>query len=329
MKLSIVFAGAAACVACASAAPLPPTAALPRAAAQGTAVRSASTPRARVSYSDAPTLFAAAPGRQIAYRSVGQGPPLLLCNRFRGTVDDWDPAFIDRLAEQHTVVTFDTSGLGRSGGPPPTSIAVMAGDVADLADALHYPTVSLVGWSLGGFVAQTALARFPGRVTSLILIGTGPAGATDFPAEPVFLERAHKPVNDLEDETILFFEPISEASRKAAAASHERIASRKSDRSVPVPPALWPGLHAAGGEFRADKLGVLDTLKRTSIPILVIMGDHDIVFPMGSWYALTRQLPTARLVVFPRAGHGPQHEYIEESVAAIETFVRTNQQRPD
>ena len=56
--------------------------------------------------------------------------------------------------------------------------------------------------------------------------------------------------------------------------------------------------------------------------MLVISGDHDIVFPVENWFELCRKLPTLHLMVFPRAGHGPQHEYVDESVALIANFLR-------
>jgi pimeloyl-ACP methyl ester carboxylesterase len=276
---------------------------------------------ASTGYVETPNRYLESGGRRLAYRSVGAGPPLVLCNRFRGVLDSWDPAFIDALAQRRTVITFDYSGLGSSTGQPPNSMQTMSQDVKDLTDGLGYTQVDLGGWSLGGFVAQTASARFPGLVQHLILIGTGPAGANEHPPEAIFFERASKPVNDLDDEIVLFFEPLAEGSRRAAKASHERIAKRTHDSSPPVPPELWAGLHAAGAEFRADKLGTREWLKRTGTPILVISGDHDIVFPVENWYALNRQLPTTQLLVFPRSGHGPQHEYIAESASAIAAFL--------
>lgn len=286
-------------------------------------MQSPQTSSARASYADAPTQYLELPDRTLAYRRVGSGPPLVLCNRFRGILDTWDPAFIDGLSASNSVVTFDFSGLGLSSGNPPSSILGMASDVADLASGLGFERIVLGGWSLGGLVAQTAAARFPRLVQHLILIGTGPAGQNRHPMEPIFLERAHKPVNDLADEVVLFFEPASEASRRAAERSHARIAGRQRDLSVPVPPAAWKGLHAAGAEAQRDAHGARDFLQQTTIPILVISGDHDIVFPVENWFDLNRNWPTLQLVVFPRAGHGPQHAYIQQSVSAIQSFLQT------
>jgi pimeloyl-ACP methyl ester carboxylesterase len=278
-------------------------------------------PPPTLSYVETPNRFVEAAGRRIAYRRTGSGPPMILCNRFRGIMDSWDPAFVDALAQHFDVITFDYSGLGLSSGPAPTDITSMAKDVDDLAAGLGLDSAVMVGWSLGGLVAQTVLSRFPQRVHHLVLIGTLPPGKNDYSAEPVFLERAHKPVNDLDDEVVLFFEPDSPASTRAAKLSHDRIAQRQRDLSVPVPPELWPGLHQAGKQFLKDDAGVRQQLMQTSTPILIISGDHDVSCPIENWYALSRKLPTAQLVVFPRTGHGPQHEHVAASVTLITTFV--------
>jgi len=273
----------------------------------------------------APTKFVTVKdGRQLAYRSIGEGPPLILCNRFRGTLDTWDPAFLDGLAKRNRVITFNFRGIGRSTGDSPTRIIEMAEDIRDLIDALELERVALAGWSMGGMAAQVFATVHPERLSHLILIGTGPAGTNPQDMEPVFLELAHKPVNDLTDEYTLFFEPMSAVSRRAAELSHERIAQRASDVDVPVPPPVWPRLHQAGAEFRNDLHGSRDMLKRTSLPILILHGDHDIVFPVQNWHALNRELPTAQLIVFPHAGHGPQHQFVEASVAYIHAFLATS-----
>lgn len=276
------------------------------------------------SYSDVATELLDVGDRRLAVRSVGAGRPIILCNRFRGTLDTWDPAFIDGLARHYRVVTFDYAGLGSSTGLPPSGISSMAKDVRDLARVLEIDRTILAGWSMGGLVAQTALAEHSGLVSHLVLIGTAPPGTNAHAAEPIFFERATKVLNDLDDETVLFFEPASEQSRRAAESSHERIARRTRDLSPPVPPSAWEGLFRAGAEFAADERGVRRFLENTDIPVLVLSGDHDIVFPIENWYDLTRRLPTTELVVFPRAGHGPQHQYVDAAVGTILNFVASS-----
>jgi pimeloyl-ACP methyl ester carboxylesterase len=270
----------------------------------------------------APTQFVESKGRRIAYRSVGTGEPLVLCNRFRGILDTWDPAFLDALAKHFRVLTFDYTGTGRSTGTASYAHLALANDAKDLAQALGYQKVVIGGWSLGGLAAQAFALQYPGMTTHLVLIGTGPQGPRR-PPEPIFFERALRPVNDLDDVTVLFFEPRSAASREAARRSQGRILERTTDLSVPIPPELFTRLL---GELQAEKSpdshGLRAELKATTTPILVISGDHDISFPVEDWYELSRELPTVQHVVFSQSGHGPQHQFPEASAELIAAFVR-------
>lgn len=275
----------------------------------------------------ASTEYVEASGRRLAYRSIGSGTPLVLCMRFRGTMDHWDPLFLDSLAGHgFRVITFDYSGLGLSAGEKDYSPFALAKDAHDLIAVLGLERVVLGGWSLGGLAAEAFLAMHPGLLTHLVLIGTGPPGALVMAPEQLFYDTASKPVNNLEDEIILFFEPRSEASRAAAKRSHHRIAQRLAahpdDRcpDVPVDFAVAVlGDRPKNPVFPAEP--VLAAMKGTTVPILHIGGDHDISFPVENWYALSGQLPTLQLLTYPAAGHGPQHEHPVAAAAHIATFV--------
>ena len=264
-------------------------------------------------------------GRRLAYRSIGAGKPLVLCTRFRGNMDLWDPLFLDSLAATgFRVITFDYSGLGLSTGEKNYDPVSLARDAHDLIETLGLDGVVIAGWSLGGLAAQAFVASYPQCVTHAVLIGTGPPGLNVKNAEQLFYDTASRPVNTLEDEVVLFFEPRSAASREAAKRSHDRIAQRIRDRSVPVPIDFAMSFLGSGPRnliFTAD--AVLAALKSTTIPILHVGGDHDISFPIENWYALNGQLPTVQLLTFPLAGHGPQHEHPVAVAEHIATFVRT------
>src|SRR2546425_12464111 len=100
--------------------------------------------------------------------------PLLLCQRFRGTMDDWDPEFVARLAAARHVIRFDNLGIGESSGETPNTVRGMADVVPLLLDALGIDAVDLLGWSLGGFVAQTVAFNWPERIRQLVIAGSGP-----------------------------------------------------------------------------------------------------------------------------------------------------------
>jgi pimeloyl-ACP methyl ester carboxylesterase len=271
---------------------------------------------------EARTMYAQINGRKIAYRSIGQGEPLVLCNRFRGILDTWDPAFLDALAKNYRVIIFDYSGFGLSTGTAASNMNGFVADVKDLAAALSLNKIILGGWSFGGMVVQTAIAQYPDLISHGILIGTGPPGKNDRPIEPIFFEKSRILNYSLEDEMVLFFEPAWEASRNAAKLSHERIAKRTTDLDVIVPEKLWDNYSRGFADYVEDKEGIRDKVLTSAIPMLVISGDHDISFPVENWYALVRKLQTTQIIVIPMSGHGPQHEYPELVARYITEFLR-------
>lgn len=272
----------------------------------------------------ATTQFVEVDGRRLAYRSVGQGKPLVLFHRFRGVLGLWDPAFIDALAaEGFRVITFDYSGIGLSTGQPSYNPATMVKDAKDLIDALGLKDVAIGGWSIGGIVAQIYLAMFGASVSHVVLLATTPPGKLVKGGEQLFYDAAAVPGIGLDDFTTIFFEPADEGSRAASRRSFERILSQKIPRSPDVP-ADWAmaqiGNTPRNPVFPAEE--VLQVLKTTNVPILHLGADHDIVFPIENWYALNGQLPTVRLITYPRTGHGPQHQFPEEAARHIAGFIR-------
>lgn len=272
----------------------------------------------------APNQFVEANGRRLAYRSIGEGKPVVLCTRFRGNMDLWDPLFLDSLAARgFQVITFDYSGLGLSSGTATYNPIEMARDPRDLIKALDLNDVRLAGWSLGGLAAQSTLALYPNNITHLVLLGTNPPGPLVKPAEQLFFDTAGKAENDFEDIVTLFFEPASKMSRDAAQRSVDRIALRREGLSIPVPVDFARANLGKGPKnpaFPAD--AVLNALKNSAVPILHIGGDHDIIFPVENWYALNQQIKSLHLITFPQAGHGPQHQHPELSADVIASFVR-------
>lgn len=268
------------------------------------------------------TQFIESAGRILAYRTFGSGRALLLMVRFRGTMDDWDPLFLDHLASLGFQVTvFDYSGLGHSTGEPSYNPASLAKDAIDLIQALGLGRVVIGGWSLGGMAAQVVLAMAPQLVSHAVLLATTPPGQLVKPGDALFHELAHRE-NDFEDFVSLFFEPSQAQSRSSAEQAGLRLAQRKQGRSPQVP-VQWAGQQLGEGPknpmFPAD--AVLQVLKSTSIPILHLGADHDIAFPVENWYALSGQLPTLHLVTLPRTGHGPHMQYPVAAARHIAAFV--------
>ncbi|AZF06406.1 alpha/beta fold hydrolase [Pseudomonas sp. R5-89-07] len=275
--------------------------------------------------SQAATQFIDINGRRLAYRTFGSGTPLVLCVRFRGTMESWDPLFLNNLVEQGFQVTiFDYSGLGQSTGERTYSPASLAKDAIELITALKLGKVIIGGWSLGGIAAQIVLAQAPQLISHVVLLATTPPSHLVKPGEALFYEMARRE-NDFEDFARLFFEPESASSRASAERSWQRLNIARDDASPEVPYA-WAGEQLGDGPknpmFPVD--AVLQVLKSTRIPVLHLGGDHDIVFPVENWYSLSDQLPTLHMVTFPSAGHGPHLQHPSAAARHIAAFVSTS-----
>ena len=170
-------------------------------------------------------------------------------------------------------------------------------------------------------VTQTIITKYPELVSRAILIGTTPPGKSTGVPEKEFWDRALKTVTDLDDGITLFFEPKSESSKNAAKLSFGRMAQRTDDLDIPVSKECWDNQRKAIEDFREDKYNTLEELKKSIIPTLLIMGDHDIGFRVEDWYPLIGDLESTQVIVMPRAGHGPQHQYPDLVAKYITDFI--------
>lgn len=275
--------------------------------------------------SSAKTQFMDLGGRTLAYRTFGAGRPLVLCVRFRGTMDSWDPLFLDSLVEQGFQVTiFDYSGLGQSSGEKTYNPGSLAKDAIELITALKLGKVIIGGWSLGGIAAQIVLVQAPQLVSHVVLIATTPPGQLAKPGEALFYQLA-KRANDFDDFVALFFEPASEVSRAAAERCWARLATPRADTSPEVS-AEWAAAQLGDSPknpvFPVD--AVLQAMKASSVPIMHLGADHDIAFPVENWYALSGQLPTLSVVTFAGSGHGPHLQFPRSAAKHIAAFVNAS-----
>jgi pimeloyl-ACP methyl ester carboxylesterase len=136
-------------------------------------------------------------GAQIACRRIGHGRPLVVLNRFAATSADWNPSFIDRLASSNQLILLDNRGIGRStDNGQPFDIAKLADDAARVIEMLGIKRTNLLGWPMGGFIAQTLALQHPGRINKLILLSTDPGGAAADRASSRGMVTTHRYVRD-------------------------------------------------------------------------------------------------------------------------------------
>ena len=257
-----------------------------------------------------PTRFVDVGPVRLAYRCFGDsaGIPLVFLQHFRGSMDNWDPALLNCLAKDRTVITFDNAGVGFSNGEVPDTVAAMADCAVNFLDALGLTLVDLLGFSLGGYIAQHLAVNHPQRVRRLILAGTGPGrgeGTQDL--SPTILDAMSGP-SSREGLLRLFFEP-SATSQAAGAAYWERLQGRQGERD---PFLDGPGIQAQRAALTHWDQGDGATYPRLgdiTQPVLVASGSHDRIIPTINAYVLAQHLPNAQLILYPDAGHGFLFQY--------------------
>jgi pimeloyl-ACP methyl ester carboxylesterase len=268
----------------------------------------------------APTQFVEVGGIRYAYRRFGAqtGTPLVLLQHFRGGLDNWDPLVTDGLAKGRPVILFNNAGVASSSGETPDTIDAMGDHVAVFVNALGLYQVDVLGFSIGGYVAQAFVLRHPHLVRKLVLVGTGPRNGEP-PTDPRILQVAGNPVPSLEDFLFLFFAP-TEASQAAGEAFWERRHQRK-DQDPPSSPQTAKAQVAALTEWRQPRGERYAYLRAISQPTLVVNGNNDIMVPTINAFTLSQHIPDAQLIVYPNAGHGSHFQYPELFVTHTELFL--------
>jgi pimeloyl-ACP methyl ester carboxylesterase/DNA-binding beta-propeller fold protein YncE len=276
---------------------------------------------------DAVTRYVEAGERRFAYRELGPrgGVPLVLFNRLRGTLDDWDPAFVDRLADQRHVIAFDHAGLSRSTGTPPDSYRGFADAAAGFIRALGHDQVDVLGFSFGGTVAQRMTIDHPALVRRLVIAGSSPGfvpgdAPRNGPVPEQVWATAFKPVNDDADFLYLFFSP-SPASQAAGRAYLARLRARPDAFAVPVAQAGWRAQIAAAQGVANAQSTLLHELGAIAQPTLVANGNNDIMTPTYASYAMFQALPNARLLLYPDSGHGFLFQYPDDFARQVLAFL--------
>jgi pimeloyl-ACP methyl ester carboxylesterase len=273
----------------------------------------------------APTQFIRSAREAYAYRRFGSGAalPLVCLQHFTGTLDNWDPAVTDQLARGREVILFESAGLGRSTGEVPKTIEGMTAHFLAFADALGLREVDLLGFSLGGMIAQQAALERPSLIRRMLLVGAGPEGGEDIMhVEKPELGRIFSDPNLSGYERLvrLFFTP-SDASRKAGQEFVTRLGLRTADREPVSGPAVAQAQVAAFRGWERVEGERFAKLRRITQPCLVINGVFDRMIPVRNSYFLAEHLPDATLLVFPDAGHGSLFQYPDAFVTQAKLFL--------
>lgn len=257
-----------------------------------------------------PVQHVSANGLSIGYRTGGHGPWLIMVMGRSGTMAEWDPLLIRQLIRNHRVVVFDNRGMGTtdsSGSPSEVTIPLMARDTLALASGLHIARFDLMGWSMGGEIAQQVTVDAPGRVVRLVLCATGSGGPTEqLPAAPI-----QQIMNDPDLPTWTLFGlsfPPTPAGVKGAFGYAARVYAQSVYDHLPADSFTettsgMEGQQHAREQWVSSEGGVYNDLPNLTTHALVMWGNLDVIDPPANDRLLVQRLRNSTYKVFQGAGH--------------------------
>jgi pimeloyl-ACP methyl ester carboxylesterase len=258
-------------------------------------------------------------GLEIAYRRVGDGPPLVLVH---GAAEDsrvWQPQ-LATLSDEFMVVAWDEPGAGRSSDVPGDfQLADYASCLAAVIEALGLGPAHVAGHSWGSTVVQELYRHYPELVATLILIGAYAGWKGSLPPDEVALRvkgvqsMLAAPANEFDSGVPGLFagEPPAEF-----APLLEEIATDVRPKSLETQLCVMAG---------ADER---DLLPRIAVPTLLIWGELDTRSTLSIARQFERAIPDTKLVVIPEAGHVCHLEQPDQVNEAVRGFCRAHSPRP-
>lgn len=278
----------------------------------------------RDSWNSVATQMITAGDVTFAYRELGQqngGTPVVFLAHLAAVLDNWDPRIMDGIAAKHHVIAFDNRGIGASSGSPANSMEQMSNDAITFIKAKGLTQVDLLGFSMGGMVAQEVVLKEPQLVRRMILAGTGPAGGEGISsvAGVTFYDMLRGFLTGQDAKQYLFFTRTPggiEAGKAFLKRLKERTENRDKEISVSAFLAQLQALRAWGQKEPAD----LSVVKH---PVLVVNGDADRMVPTLNTRDLAQRLPNSTLIIYPDAGHGGIFQFHTDFVpSALEFLAR-------
>lgn len=271
----------------------------------------------------------------IGYKMVGKGDPILLFNGASDNMDAWDSSFLKGLSSNHTVIVFDSRGIGNTtAGSKPYSMQLLANDAAGLLDALNIDKADVFGYSLGSFIAQQFTVSYPEKVNRLILVAASCGGKDGINQPPEFMKLQYELVNKSLNNV-----PISQEEMKSlvsASLGEGWIRLHPESLDIPgnmtfqqmkpgLPPDTMNNQNNVGHSWTATNWsGACDELAKIAKPTLVIAGtDDNLYVPHANALIIAGKIPGAWLVQIKDAGHAVMDQYPAEIAKIVNTFLST------
>ncbi len=272
----------------------------------------------------------------IAYKTIGKGDPILLHNGASDGMNARDPSFPRSLSSNHTVIVFDSRGIGNTTtGTKPYTMQQLANDSAGLLDALKIQRADVMGYSLGSYIAQQLTMMYPDKVNSLVLVGSSCGGKDGIPKPPEFLKLQSEIVNKTLNNI-----PVSKEEIKglvSASLGSGWIKLHPESLDIPanitslqqlkpgLPPEIANNQNNVGKHWEATNWnGACDALAKIAKPTLVITGTDDNKYqPYVNSLKIVEKIPGAWLVQIKDAGHAVMDQYPDKIGKILQTFLST------
>jgi pimeloyl-ACP methyl ester carboxylesterase len=274
-----------------------------------------------LTHETAPTLFVQAGGTRFAYRRFGRtgDAPLLLLNYLAANMDDWDPTVTNGLAVEHDVILFDYPGIGGSSGETPSTVAALAQACVALCQALKVTHFDVMGYSLGGMIAQQLGFEYASMVRRILLLGTAPRGGEEL----TFTDLSADELDNLEGLVLNALFSPSETSQAAGRAYLERLKQRVADRDKRVSKDSVSAEIAALREWgvvpSTNRFAMLPQIRQTT---LIVHGNKDVVVMPINALLLVQHLPNAQLIMYPDASHAAFSQHAETFLQHVQLFFQ-------
>ena len=263
-------------------------------------------------------------GGRMVYRRIGTGRPLLVLNGFGATSADWDPAFIDRLASSNELILLNNRGIGGSTDDgQPFDIAKLAADAARVIETLGIERANVMGWSMGGFIAQALALNYADRVDKLVLLSTDSGGIeADRSSPDVWSKLVDTSGTPNEQALRLFFLLFP---NQVAESFYRRFGDIVAAGRAQLPAELLNRQAAAMDAWH--RKGVASQLREIRVPVLIATGTEDIVIPASNALKLVNAIPGAWLAQFADSGHAFIAQYPRELADLIKSFFALSTSR--